>query len=183
MRRGAVAGEANETADLVFRETRRSAYPIDSAVSKARLFQTALRRLRTSAGKWIDGTRRTLYQCFFTLPSVRAGNVLAISLQLLPASRSVFNRCSSAGVQGVFVLPFFGTTGLVRPCKLISPRSPVATVPPENDPTCPVILKALTLLLDEPGGSPSSEARRLRELVGDGSCDCCCCSCCTCCGS
>ena len=32
----------------------------------------------------------------------------AISLQLLPASRIVFNLCSSAGVHGVFVLLFFG---------------------------------------------------------------------------
>lgn len=55
-----------------------------------------------------EGDGRTLYQCFFTLPSVRDGKVLAISLQLLPASRSVFNRCSSAGVHGVLVRPFFG---------------------------------------------------------------------------
>ena len=33
---------------------------------------------------------------------------LAISLQLFPASRMAFNRCSSAGVHGVFVLLFFG---------------------------------------------------------------------------
>jgi hypothetical protein len=58
---------------------------------------------------------RTLYQCFFTLPSVRKGNVFAISLQLLPASRSVLSRCSSAGVQGVFVRPFFGK-GLGNVC-------------------------------------------------------------------
>lgn len=31
----------------------------------------------------------------------------AMSAQLLPASRMVFNRCSSAGVHGVFVLLFF----------------------------------------------------------------------------
>jgi hypothetical protein len=49
----------------------------------------------------------TLYQCFLTLPSVLFGNVLAISAQLLPASRICFRRCSSAGVHGVFVRPFF----------------------------------------------------------------------------
>ena len=48
-------------------------------------------------------TEPTLYQCFFTLPSVRVGKVFAISLQLLPASRKVFSLCSSAGVHGVFV--------------------------------------------------------------------------------
>ena len=35
----------------------------------------------------------------------------AISLQLLPASRIVFSRCSSAGVQGVLVLLFLGADG------------------------------------------------------------------------
>lgn len=49
----------------------------------------------------------SLYQCFFTLPSVLWGNVLAISAQLFPASRIFFKRCSSAGVQGVFVRLFF----------------------------------------------------------------------------
>lgn len=49
----------------------------------------------------------SLYQCFFTLPSVRDGNAFAISPQLLPASRIVFSLCSSVAVQGVFVLPFF----------------------------------------------------------------------------
>lgn len=58
------------------------------------------------------GVGRTLYQCFFTLPSVLEGNVFAISLQLLPASLNVLRRCSSAGVQGVLVRPFFAT-GLV----------------------------------------------------------------------
>ena len=52
---------------------------------------------------------RTLYQCFFTLPSVRVGKVFAISLQLAPASRNAFSRCSSAGVQGVLVRPFLAT--------------------------------------------------------------------------
>lgn len=33
---------------------------------------------------------------------------LAISPQLLPASRIVFSLCSSAGLHGVFVLLFFG---------------------------------------------------------------------------
>jgi len=62
--------------------------------------------------EWKQKAKHTLYQCFFTLPSVLVGKVFAISLQLLPASRSVFKRCSSAGVQGVFVLPFLGTAGL-----------------------------------------------------------------------
>ena len=35
-------------------------------------------------------------------------STLAISPQLFPASRIVFNRCSSAGVQGVFVRARFG---------------------------------------------------------------------------
>src|SRR4051794_2178379 len=70
----------------------------------------------------------SLYQCFFTLPSVRVGNVckllarttlhdhhqqtLAISAQLLPASRICFSRSSSAGVHGVFVLLFLAGGGL-----------------------------------------------------------------------
>ena len=126
----------------------------------------------------IKGQTRTLYQCFFTLPSVRRGKVFAISLQLLPASRSVLSRCSSAGVQGVFVRPFFGN-GLGNVWADGSPRS---TSPPglvENGPCG--FPKALTLLLEEPGmdGSLSSEARRLRTLTGEGSwfgsCFCCCC--------
>ena len=70
-----------------------------------------------------------MYQCFFTLPSVRVGNVLshrvfsmrntpqiplskfeqtfAISLQVLPASRMVLSLCSSSAVHGVLVRPFF----------------------------------------------------------------------------
>jgi len=57
-----------------------------------------------------------LYQCFFTLPSVREGKAFAISLQLFPVSRMALSRCSSPGVHGVFVLPFFfapsvGVTG------------------------------------------------------------------------
>jgi hypothetical protein len=71
-----------------------------------------------------------LYQCFLTLPSVRDGNAsylsvtvfiflwsqllehtFAISLQLLPASLICFSLCSSAGVQGVFVRPFFAGGG------------------------------------------------------------------------
>lgn len=124
----------------------------------------------------IKGQTRTLYQCFFTLPSVRRGKVFAISLQLLPASRSVLSRCSSAGVQGVFVRPFFGN-GLGNVWADGSPRS---TSPPglvENGPCG--FPKALTLLLEEPGmdGSLSSEARRLRTLTGEGSWfgSCCCC--------
>jgi hypothetical protein len=35
-------------------------------------------------------------------------STFAISLQLFPSSRIFFNRSSSAGVHGVFVLPFFG---------------------------------------------------------------------------
>ena len=71
----------------------------------------------------------TLYQCFFTLPSVRVGNVylyvsflchqwptgysptLAISAQLFPASRIAFSRCSSAGVHGVLVRLFLAGGG------------------------------------------------------------------------
>src|ERR1700712_3610669 len=81
---------------------------------------------RTSIGLKVT---LTLYQCFLTDPSVLLGNVyqsmfsfetlvrpqppncfyltFAISAQVLPASRIVFNLCSSAGVQGVFVRLFF----------------------------------------------------------------------------
>ena len=69
----------------------------------------------------------TLYQCFLTLPSVLFGNVLAISLQDLPASRICFNRCSSCGVQGVFVRDFlFGGD--------VTPSAPVPSPPfPPDD--------------------------------------------------
>jgi len=74
----------------------------------------------------------TLYQCFLTDPSVLVGKVytsflayesypgytvgltLAISAQLLPASRICFSRNSSCGVQGVLVRLFLaggGATG------------------------------------------------------------------------
>lgn len=66
-------------------------------------------RMQMTGEREREGFSCTLYQCFFTLPSVRAGKVLAISLQLLPASLSAFNLCSSAGVHGVFVRPFFAT--------------------------------------------------------------------------
>ena len=70
---------------------------------------------------------RTLYQCFFTLPSVRFGNscettvslsrlraqavkvrTLAMSLHVLPWSLIALSLFSSAGVHGVLVLDFFG---------------------------------------------------------------------------
>lgn len=112
---------------------------------------------------------RTLYQCFFTLPSVRVGNVLAISLQLLPASRNALSLCSSAGVHGVFVRPFF-TVGLGRVCCVGAPRSrpvPDRSLPADRSPEG--LVNALALLLDEPGneGSPNSDARLLREFVGE----------------
>ena len=50
----------------------------------------------------------TLYQCFFTLPSVRVGKDFAISAQLFPASRIFLSLSSSAGVHGVFVRLFLG---------------------------------------------------------------------------
>ena len=67
---------------------------------------------------------RTLYQCFFTEPSVLVGKVcstlvarshvlfikthtLAISAQLFPASRICLRRNSSCGVHGVLVRLFF----------------------------------------------------------------------------
>lgn len=53
----------------------------------------------------------TLYQCFFTLPSVLVGKVFAISAQLLPASLICFKRNSSAGVQGVLVRLFLAGGG------------------------------------------------------------------------
>lgn len=95
--------EANETADLIFRKF--------SVVHILAICQHTCHdeEYGYALGRW-----RTLYQCFFTLPSVRVGNVLAISLQLLPASLKVFSLCSSAGVQGVLVRPFFATVGLGR---------------------------------------------------------------------
>ena len=76
---------------------------------------------------------RTLYQCFFTLPSVRVGKVFAISLQLLPASRKVFSRCSSAGVHGVFVRPFFAT-GLDSCWACAAPKAVSKSAPPVTNP-------------------------------------------------
>jgi hypothetical protein len=144
---------------------------------KRQAFQDATRPIlrfwidsRVGRGKQI----RTLYQCFFTLPSVRKGNVFAISLQLLPASRSVFSRCSSAGVQGVFVRPFLGK-GLGSVCAGGRPKSTSPLGPAENGP-CGLPYPP-RLLLGEPVrcSAPSSEMRRFRKLVGDGSWCCCCC--------
>lgn len=50
----------------------------------------------------------------------------AISLQLLPSSRNFFNRSSSAGVQGVFVLPFLGG-GAVTGGSVVGPPDSGAT--------------------------------------------------------
>jgi hypothetical protein len=88
----------------------------------------------------------TLYQCFFTLPSVRCGKdfpvlvkilifiilqtssqrTFAISLQLFPASLMCFSRNSSAGVQGVFVRPFFAGGGPL-PSAWVGAGCPVAS--------------------------------------------------------
>lgn len=100
-------GEADEAADLVFRElgvvhVLRRPTPQRGGGSLARLVEVIPFELGRRG-------RRTLYQCFFTLPSVRAGKVLAISLHELPASRRALRRCSSAGVHGVLVRPFLAT--------------------------------------------------------------------------
>lgn len=130
----------------------------------------------------------TLYQCFLTLPSVRVGKVLAISLQLLPASRSVFSLCSSAGVHGVFVLPFFGTVGLgicCCCCCCCDEPSPTSKSLPTNTPPGTNGFPYPPVLFDEPANDapPISDARRLRGLVGDCCCWPCCwrCICCCCC--
>lgn len=57
--------------------------------------------------EWVLNSKLALYQCFFTLPSVLVGKVFAISLHEFPASRMLLSRCSSAAVQGVFVLVRF----------------------------------------------------------------------------
>lgn len=118
----------------------------------------------------------TLYQCFLTLPSVRVGKVytgcfsdrvgclvnidartLAISLQLLPASRMLFSLLSSAGVHGVFVLPFF-TTGDDGGSDDCSPASPVPPGSPYVDVAAVVVACCIVEL--EPG------AFRFLEPVG-----------------
>ena len=102
--------------------------------------------------------QRTLYQCFFTLPSVLMGKDFAISLQLVPASRRFFSLCSSAGVHGVLVRPFLAT-GCCSGCS-----SPTSCWPrPPGSPYA-----------DEPGwgamalGRSWPDARRFRGLVGVG---------------
>jgi len=88
----------------------------------------------------------TLYQCFLTLPSVLVGKVFAISLQLQFWSRICFNLCSSAGVQGVFVRPFFGAgLGISTPWfdMAVSTRIP-----------CPGPVDIPRPVPVEPGGAP-----------------------------
>lgn len=146
----------------------------------ARNVKQGNQRLRTTETTRMT-SRRTLYQCFLTLPSVRFGNVLAISLQLLPASRKVLSRCSSAGVHGVLVRPFFaaglGSSGWEAGCPKPATSMPAALG--TRPCGCP---NALALLLADPGMS-ISEPRRLRGFTdwaegGGGGCGCCCCCCC-----
>jgi hypothetical protein len=136
-----------------------------------------------------DEIYRTLYQCFFTLPSVLLGKVFAISLQLLPASRIVFNLCSSAAVHGVLVLGFFAGAPGTAPPAAEEDEAPMPTPPP------PLLLAGVFRFLfvvvgtggkncvgdvglsisSSPGASLSSGA------VDDSDSDCCwgcCCSCC-----
>lgn len=89
---------------------------------------------------------------------------LAISPQLLPASRIVFNLCSSVAVQGVLVRPFF-----------LAPSS--ATVANGADVVCAGSVAAVLLPSPGPDGlagdlfgldSGSGEARRFLGLGGDG---------------
>jgi hypothetical protein len=49
-------------------------------------------------------------------PQGVGGQTLAISLQLLPASRMAFNLCSSIGVQGVLVRLFLAVGGDATDC-------------------------------------------------------------------
>ena len=115
----------------------------------------------------------TLYQCFFTLPSVRVGNVywhvkilttsrllttptLAISLQLFPASRIAFNLCSSSAVHGVLVLPFF--FGVVS--EAVAPTAGLAATPPT-----PIVVEGAAMA----EGICSGDGRRLRGFDG---CNC-----------
>lgn len=65
---------------------------------------------------------------------------LAISLQLRPASRIVFSRCSSSAVHGVLVLPFFlgGASGTPGPGS--SAASPAAAVVPDVDMVVAVLI-------------------------------------------
>lgn len=155
--------------------------------------QIAKRKKKKRGG---DGYAQTLYQCFLTLPSVLVGKVwfvlairiqledrckaptLAISLQVLPASRMVFSLCSSSAVQGVLVLPFF-----------LTPASGV---------TLRAAWLASASRLEDIDGGPMEvigpccwmEARLFLGLTGETDCGggggrawgwgCCCCCCCCC---
>lgn len=93
----------------------------------------------------------------------RNARTLAISLQLRPASRIVFNRCSSSAVHGVFVRPFF--LGVDSTGGGIEPGSP-SIAPPAG-------FIDGAIMVDDPG---MGEGGRLRDV----DCDCCGCCCCCC---
>lgn len=96
----------------------------------------------------------SLYQCFLTLPSVLVGNDFAISLQPLFSPRICCSFCSSSGVHGVLVLPFFFVAGSAG-----GSEGPVATA------ASAAVDVAVSAVEGEP---PVFEARRLRGLVGEG---------------
>ena len=74
---------------------------------KATKVEGGVREQGGGDSEWVLNSKLALYQCFFTLPSVLVGKVFAISLHEFPASRMLLSRCSSAAVQGVFVLVRF----------------------------------------------------------------------------
>ena len=68
---------------------------LHTALSSSRKCLSDNFQIQDSLSEILDGESRTL----------------AISLQLLPASRMAFNLCSSSAVHGVFVRPFFFGAG------------------------------------------------------------------------
>ena len=84
----------------------------------------------------------------------------AISPQLLPASRIALRRCSSTGVQGVFVLLFFGAAvGEIVSTKgsFNSPKPPGSPSPVDDiDDNPPILDMAGAFLFLEAGDVDSS---------------------------
>lgn len=87
---------------------------------------------------------------------------LAISLQLLPASRIAFSRCSSSAVHGVLVRPFFLGGAVV-----VAPAAGAAAVPSVG------VGSAAVAGADgfSSAAAGAGEARRLRGFAG---CEDCC---------
>lgn len=85
----------------------------------------------------------------------------AISLQLFPASLIVFNRCSSAGVHGVFVLLFFATGGDVAVSDSSEPVNVVSILGSPDDDGAEVGIVGYTLKI-----SSFSDMRLFLGLAG-----------------